>query len=100
MLKYGYVYIMEFKNGCKIGQTANDLKIRFSPFKQPWCHDIKSIYIAKVDTKKLRFFESLVISMVEDYQRSFRYRTSEFFPQRSKVVRDVTKQLLKWVKYE
>ena len=80
MIKYGYVYIMEFKNGCKIGQTANDLKIRFGPFKQPWCHDVKSIYISKVDTKKLRFFESLVINMLEDYQGSLRYLNSEFFP--------------------
>ena len=65
MIKYGYVYIMEFKNGCKVGQTANDLKIRFGPFKQPWCHDVKSIYISKVDTKKLRFFENFTEAVID-----------------------------------
>jgi hypothetical protein len=100
MLNYGHVYIMEFKNGCKIGQTAKDLKIRFSPFKQPWCRDIKSIYVSKVDTKKLRFFESLIINKLENYQGFFRYRTSEFFPHGSNVIRKETKKLLKWVKYE
>ena len=100
MQKYGHVYIVEFQDGCKIGQTTVPLKVRLNPFRQPWCQKINNVYVSKVPVDDLSFFEARIIDLLERHYKVLQHRNSEFFPHRSEAIRKVTKKILKWAKYE
>ena len=99
------VYLIEFEDGCKIGQTSDSLSQRLNSYKKPWCKPIKRVFLGEPVNPKFKkkkgdywgfHLEGEIMYLLDKKKKKQRIRKTEFFNLTVSSIKRLSNKIVKW----